>query len=355
MNPLKSNLRKHTRHLEILSSAQLRSSRCYDRLIVIGPARWFSFPDHLFRAPRASRFDLIQYEWLADDWHLMPAFVGSMHPGTRIIESVEGPPPLKDDSLPAQDVVPRMSIWSQYVRPYRHLIAEPGQDNIQARLFLLEDGSAVFLEFQESASSLIIDLDAEEEKSVRRLPVLLTLNRECQFCCALEGGGSNNSIRGPDSGDHAGPLREMQAEWKLRLRRVVDGMTFLEASVKLLDLGAELANEFNWRNWLSPRSIKTHEKKDFSALMKFIGLGESSEYDRSSMCKIDSAHHRAGARMRRMLLRQVRNADLKDLVKKGKMTFELGPDGGGEFDCLSGDGSCVRFCSCASFKIISKN
>jgi len=317
--------------IEVLVPTQLRSVKCYDRIIVVGPARWFSRPDHIFRSPRAPVIDLVMYRWIADDWQLGPAFIGAGSPGPKTVDeesSVSEAPETAEETVLAQEAIPQAE-WAHLLKPFRHLTADPSQDNVQARLLLLEGGSAVFLEAQDDATSIVIDLEADEGGTVRRLPV--SEMKPGMFLLLRTVGGGDLIVPVADKilGGQATTLRSLQAEWKSKLREAVGALKYLDVSIRLLDLGSERANETNLRNWMAPRSIKTQDPKDFLALMKFAGLAASYEKYWNAMSVIDGAHRRAGATIRRMLLRQVLNTDLKTLVRSGTMTFELNEAGGG--------------------------
>lgn len=331
IEPVEQELEGIHSDLDVLSHTQLRGKKCFDRLIIIGPARWFSSPDHLFRSPRGKRLELVYFRWLADDWHLGPAFTGCSAPGPRWVEEMgqESFAGAGDgEFIKAQDAVPQID-WSHLVKPFRGLTADTAQENVKGQLFLLDGGSAVFLEAEEDATSLVIDLEADDDATVKRLPV--TEIHTGMFVLLRTTGGGDLIIPVADRilGDRAIPLRKLQAEWKEKLRSIVEQSTYLEASIKLLDLGAERANETNLRNWISPRSIKTQDQKDFMAMMKLTGLEKAAGGIWEAMSEIDSAHRRAGATIRRMLMKRVRETDLKELLRKGQMTFELSDEGGG--------------------------
>ena len=63
--------------------------------------------------------------------------------------------------------------------------------------------------------------------------------------------------------------------------------------------------------------------------MKLIGLADKFDGYWKTMALIDRAHKKAGQFIRKQLLAEVRNADLRDLEKLGRMNFELpGVEGG---------------------------
>ncbi|WP_212750602.1 hypothetical protein, partial [Streptococcus pseudopneumoniae] len=79
----------------------------------------------------------------------------------------------------------------------------------------------------------------------------------------------------------------------------------------------------NVRNWMSYRSIKTEDQRDFRAIMQFVGLEDQCDDYWRTMALIDSAHRKAGQHIRRLLMKQILTSDLQDLEKLGRMDFEL--------------------------------
>ena len=130
-------------------------------------------------------------------------------------------------------------------------------------------------------------------------------------------------------GEHSARAREVQIDWKDRLRRKVrkDGLHQVVRDLK--NYGSRRAIHVNVRNWMSYKSIKTEDQRDFLAVMRLIGLADRFDDYWKTMTLIDSAHRRAGQLIRRQLLAEVRKADLQGLEKLGRMDFELtGMEGG---------------------------
>ena len=59
--------------LSVVHPLQLRDLTCYDRVIVVGPSRWF--PESVFTAARTSQIDILIFDWIQDRWKPQNVFV----------------------------------------------------------------------------------------------------------------------------------------------------------------------------------------------------------------------------------------------------------------------------------------
>ena len=185
------------------------------------------------------------------------------------------------------------------------------------------------LDAAESARATVLALTHEEDDPVQRISV--SSIEAGMFLLVRTGGGGEYIVHVADGvlGTHATRARQVQRDWKDRLRRKVRQKDLHQVVHQLKDYGSKIANDVNVRNWMSYRSIKTDDQKDFRAIMKLIGLEERFEDHWNTMELIDRAHRKAGHLIRKQLLAEVRNSDLQDLEKLGKMDFELpGVEGG---------------------------
>src|SRR5262249_8816072 len=117
--------------------------------------------------------------------------------------------------------------------------------------------------------------------------------------------------------------------WKAALRKEVNQSTSAQVARRLRVLGASKASVENLRNWMSPRSLRTADLQDFAAIMKLVGLGRETDHIWHSMELLESAHRRAGLRIRQMLIEVVANAELEPLEVEGILDFELEVGDGG--------------------------
>ncbi len=327
-------------HIELVDQYQLRGAHCYNQVIIIGPSRWY--PEYILRAPRTKEIHLIHYSWLADAREASPIFVKSFtqqQPGSRGKLTGDLQARIEDNSnelieTPGQDILPEINWSGISTKILRQTQEDISQEYIPAKLYLLASEQAVFLDANENTKVLVLDLeiDEDEEEELHQIKrISLSKVRPGMFLLLrTEGGGdyivpiANRILR-----DKALPLRAMQDQWKGLLKRAVETRGLLAVSIELLDYGSKRANETNVRNWMSIRSIHPHDDEDFRAILKLAGFeGKAQEYQDAAE-QIESAHRKAGFYIREQLLKQVPNADLRELHKRGFMDFELPEADGG--------------------------
>lgn len=330
--------------MRVVSEAQLRGGKCYERIACIGARSWYE--DYVFRAPRAPRLIVVRFDWIHDTRPRGHIFDGWERVRTTlniqrrhedkadptVIRAVD----VSDELIESEELVPRLdlaNISRQYARP--GITEDEVADDIVAKLFQLEGTRGVFLEADERATALVIDLEEDERRRVKRArtahitPGMFLLLRE-----AGSGGDYLVPIADKVLGERAVGLRKFQKRWKESLRSVVRQFGFREIVNKLLTFGAVRANEINVRNWMSERNIRTEDPRDFRAIMTLIGLGKESERCWQFAGEIARAHQRAGAVVRKLLLRQVLRSDLTELEAAGMMRFELSEVGGNPLAAL---------------------
>lgn len=334
---LRQELRSGT--TEVITMSQLRGHVCYSNLIVIGPARWYE--DYVFRSPRARRIHIVRYRWIADAFPSREVFTGSQKTSGSGTLDLGGPasdssrgrivPP--GSSLDPEDFLPSTN-WDDVLRivsartleQSRHTDYE--EEYAMARLFQLEGEIVVPLDSAEGSSATVLDLDDEEANPVRRMPV--TNIEPGMFLLMRKGGGGEYIVSVADRilGDLSHGARDLQREWKNQLRQMVGEDGLPQVIAKLKRHGSRRASPGNVRNWMSYRSIKTEDQRDFRAIMKLIGLADRFDDYWGTMTLIDSAHRKAGQFIRKQLLAQVRKADVQVLEKLGQMDFDLHQDAG---------------------------
>ena len=148
------------------------------------------------------------------------------------------------------------------------------------------------------------------------------------------GGGGDYIVPIADRilGEKAVKYREIQGQWKALLKKEVDMRGLLAVCIDLLDYGgSKHVNETNLRYWISSRNIRPQDDKDFSAIMKLVGLQDKAMFYQEVANKIEIAHRKAGFRIRKLLIRQVATTNLHEIHKKGYMAFELPESDGGSF------------------------
>jgi len=316
-----------TRHVSVVCPSQLNSGHCYPQMIIMGPSRWY--PDSVFSAPRANRLDVVRFAWISDRWQPSNAFLGSILPSirhdspeagmTRELPSSDEFWLVPDGLLPAVNLMRALSAFeSSSVES-----SCAGDDLVDARGYHLAGGMAVFLETEEKASVLTIDPNEDDRRRVKRVPIG---DIEPGIYILLRTSGSGDyvvPIADRIMGSAAKRARERQRYWKDKLRALASHRGLLETSILLLDHGSQVANEQNLRNWMSYRTIRTQDKRDFIAIMRATGLEAETDLLWQEMGGIHTAHMRAGMEIRRLLLKQAAGTNLSELERAGQIEFAL--------------------------------
>jgi hypothetical protein len=329
--PLAEETVKAKRQLEkvtLLAPVQLKGQKCYKNILVVGPARWF--PSYVFTAPRAVKIMLVRYSWIKEPLQLDPVFISQKDIKKGAAKSV----PItiyttEEEYLSSEDLIPRIDWGNISKRAISQISKDASQEEVDARLFLLEGEKAVFLDAEDNSSALIIDLDEEDQFRVKRIPVNDIYPN--MYILLRTSGGGDYIINVADwiMGKEAEGARMTQKLWKSRLLDAAKTSSLLELSLKLIDLGSIRANEVNVRNWMSYKSIRTGDYQDFAAIMKLVGLEQKAKECWDIMGMIDTAHRKAGHYIRKLLLKKVLESDLDELQRLGKMDFEISEAGSG--------------------------
>jgi len=313
--------------LNIVHPLQLKDLTCYDRLVVVGPSRWF--PESIFTAARAGQIDILIFDWIKDRWKPQNVFVSphksSGHSNRKHITVEERETSNRWDNIDPQNLLAIVDKASSVASTLEKEDQDEYED-VVAKCVFLEDDWAVFIEAGEGAKTLVIDPDEDIDKRIDRI-----FAREIKpgmFILARTGGGGDYIVPMADKimGSQAQHVREYQKRWKELLRTYTKGNGLLKTSLDLIDFGPDVANEVNVRNWMSPRSIRTRNYNDFLAIMKLIGLEDKAQEYWTIMKRINRAHHKAGFEIRNLLLEQVKDLKMEELQKRGKMEFKLSSD-----------------------------
>ena len=290
-----------------------------ETMVLVGQAKFY--PDHLFNAPRARQLYVLRYEWLTDITRVEALLPAQRTPPVR---SAVTPTMIEEDFLtPGIEGID----WSELSAPPTRDdgFGDHSPDVHQARLYLLAGGHGVYLESEPGPTVLSIDPETGRGGgSVQRLETsrvepgnIIVLRRD------YGGGDFIEDVANRLLGKQAGQLRAVQAEWTRALRNKVGEHSVAGVERDLERSGVRARNV---RYWMSSHSIRTASIDDFRIVMGYVGLGERADEIWGKMGYLDSAHRKAGQRIRRMLLRQVREADPAKIIREGLMDFELGDD-----------------------------
>lgn len=313
--------------LRIIHPSQLSKLTCYDKLIILGPSRWF--PESVFISPRASHIDILIYDWIKDRWKPKNSFVnpykssGSSKESRVVFEERETSS--KWDDINPEDIFNIMdrnvSVVSRQINAYQENIDD--NENVEAICVFLEDDWAVLIDSSEGTTTLVIDPEEDHDNRINR--ILVKEIRPSMYILVRTSGGGDYIIPVADRilGNLAHSARQRQKHWKELLRSYVKRHGLSKTCNDLISYGSKIANEINVHNWMSPRSIRTHKYSDFLAIMKLVGLENDATECWATMEKINTAHHKAGVHIRKLLLNQVKDVDIELLQKQGKMDFKL--------------------------------
>lgn len=314
--------------LNVVHHLQLNDLTCYDRLVVIGPSRWFS--ESIFTAARASQIDILIFDWIKDRWRPQNVFVSphkSSETSSRKHINVEE----RETSSRWDDIDPESILIIVNKASFVASILNRGGDtdeyeNVEAVCMFLEDDWVVFAEASEGTKTLVIDLDEDVNDRIAR--IFVKDIKPGVFILVRTSGGGDYIVPVANKimGNQVQQVREYQRRWKELLRNYVRMNGLLKTSIDLLDLGSNLANEINVRNWMSPRSIRTRKYRDFLAIMRLVGLEVEAQEYWAAMIRINRAHHKAGFKIRNLLLEQVKDLNIEALQRQGKMDFRLSND-----------------------------
>lgn len=318
------SLRRHpaTRSLAVVTAGQLKKDKYFAQLLILGAAKWF--PDYIFTAPRATQLAIVRYSWIRDAVPTPFRFVE--HAAAMPVDAAKGA--TTDTSLDemqfveAEELLPRVD-WDAI---HKSILSnsEATLDHVPARIVALEGDYGVFLEDDESATVLMLDLDTDEPaERVRRTSVHNLLPGIFILLRTTGGGDYILPIADRLLGASATQVRSYQKDWKAKLRAMVVQSSLFRVSIQLRESGSLRASEMNVRNWMSSRNIKTHDPKDFAAIMRLIGLQDRTEEYWNSMAAISHAHQRAGQQIRRVLLRRLQDIDSSNLERDGRLDISL--------------------------------
>lgn len=301
----------------VINPTALRSDICYPNLLLVGPPRWF--PPFVFSAPRSENTDVFNYAWIDNSWpddvefaapvansHYVKAFRDHGHDGLG-----------SDITMPEVD-------FTEIVRWVRASQDDAsGEEMEDARIYVLDGGWVTLLESDPDSRVTVIDLDENEEYRFRQAKIRY-LEPGMFVLLRTEGGGDYIvPVADRVMGDYASYARSLQKRWKTRLAGHVSKVGWERAVAELEECGAQRAEVHNLARWLSMRSIKTRDQRDFRAILEVVGLGGEFEEYWTVMSKIVEAHRKAGHYIRQLLLKQVMDSDLSVLLTNGVMSFEL--------------------------------
>ena len=301
--------------MSVVSPHHLRSDECYDHLVIL--AR--HVPDFILAAPRAPLITVLRYAWVPAPEPVRPALSMGDTQGT--------PRPRRGTAFEHLEDSFVASVRRALEETRISNSADDGSDvtTVEAITVLLDGGEAVWLDCESRA--LVIDTEAARRHAIWQYRV-----RDLQpgmFLLLRSGGGGDYIAPIADRilRERANEARRAQRHWKQLLRDRIrqDGINTVVSSLR--HFGARRAADYNVRHWASDANIRTQDRQDFDAIMRYIGLADQADRYWSLMTEIDRAHRRAGHQIRKELLRKVRQSDPRQLHLRGRMDFALDAEG----------------------------
>lgn len=314
----------NSQKIDIVSTNSLKNNITYDNLIVIGSSSDKWFPEYIFSSPRAKKIFVIKYKWMKGNWQskrVFPnSFVSSQFKSEQIIEKE---PNETDEYIDPELILPTIDFSSIITSSWKQFEEEEGEiEFVEAIIGYLENDQFVFLDYDDSSTIRIIDIE-DDEMPVKKIRVK-ELEPEMFLLLRTIGGGDYIvPLADRILGNKADHLRSTQKKWKdlLRIKRREMGPNGLIRELKFR--GCSIANEINIQNWMSYRTIKTNQFSHFKIILDLIGLNEKAQDIWNEMGVITQAHIKAGRHITSLLLKKAKEADLKELMRLGIMEFEL--------------------------------
>ncbi len=314
--------------LDVLTPPGVLTRRPYDRMILVGSTYWYANNNAswLLTAPRASSIDVISYDWVRDPGPPQAqVFANSVMGRSPVRAAWSAPAEASADN----DLLPQID-WQAISDSFlsRNGSWTPAEA-VDARLLLLADNHAAFVTAsQEAIANVFLPGEAEGERigtvdADELVPGMYILLRS-------EGGGDYIvTIADRILADGAEPLRKMQRAWKSLLREAIERDGIDAVMSGLTTLGSQRANRQNVRNWAAPRSLRTDREEDFTAIMRYVGLGDAQPAYWAAMHKLAEAHRKAGLYIRSLLNAQAGAADPAVLEETGRLDFTIPEQDGG--------------------------
>lgn len=312
-------------HLKVFSPLFFRTGQAsFDTVWLLGRIGWY--PSFLLTAPRAPVINALSYDFLRNSPYVPRTFVGSSSDESRVRPSV-----FDSDLWPEVDWA---AVERQATQRFNDSLAQGAHEITDARLHTLFGGFAVYLDPVNNQSVLTLESETTGVPRLARVHVD-ELVPGSLIVLRTEGGGDYvEPVANTILGSRAEKLRQAQLHWKSILRDHVANSSLFEIAIQLLDLGSTRADETNVRNWMSPANICTQQKQDFIAIANLVGLEESAESLWGMMNEIRRAHLRAGALIRRRLIKQIQNLSRAEIETAGRLDFTLPDAEGGKLSAF---------------------
>jgi len=315
--------------VSVITLSDRSRSKLFDTLLIPGRPIWFSRTD-IFHAPYADETHVFLFDWYEDSIDIEPALSASktgQFPEVTVAEPSRG---TTSSHIDPEELEP-VSSWDDIIRSIIQSgdeVAGSREKHEEANAYLLEGGYVALL--PTDPSHTVLTLQLEDGNATTNRVKVGDLNKGDFILLRTEGGGDMiDEVANKILGDKAQIANEHKIKWKSRLEDYVNQEGAKRISKKLERLGAPTASPPNVRNWCSSSRIKPAKHEDFESILELVGLASESDEYWKYMKMIESAHRRAGHRIRSKILNEVSKVDPEDIYEAGCYDLELDQDDGG--------------------------
>lgn len=358
VKPVKDYFNKELPHnsFEVISIHELKRITTFKKVILFGAPAWLENKGYsfLFSAPRSSTLDLISYSWVKNTVKNESAF-DCAESDSKILNEEKSKIEFERDnhaeiqesedaylSLPVPDIsdLKKRLIQSTWTPDDDDI-----EESVHARIVILAGNNAVFVEAEKDSKSFVLNLNDEEyntningqdveeaaededdDESGNMLGRYSNEDlQEGMFLLLRTGGGGDFIVPVADKilGSRKTACREMQKYWKDQLKSKMRQHGIVEVQKMIIRSGGTKVHVVTIKNWANERNIRPGTSQNFKALLHILGLGNEFNKYNENVEIILTAHRKAGRYIRRLLLEQIKKADMKTLIEEGVMRFNL--------------------------------
>jgi hypothetical protein len=318
------------------SANELRGPRIYDLLVFCGVPQWLEYTNHeyVLTAARAPEVVVVCYSFMiSSSLEFSPVELESSHPKTaRFKFRVESEGDLARESAPIavktdsavtlEDVIPSVNLDAAAFAARLLSTNALREEEISARLWLLADNSAVYLE-EPGEAWMLEPKDSGDGCDIQLRPNEALEPGQIIILTTSGAGDLIVPVANEMLGQHSDRYRNLQLDWKQRLRDHVSRRGLKAVLNELQALNAENLSEQNLTNWSSSdeRKIGPGSDRTFYAVLQIVGLASSAEEIVRNAHTLRAVRISAGHYLQRQLLAEFQHADLEVLRTTG--AFEV--------------------------------
>ena len=301
-------------NVEIVQSSQLKRIDVIDKLILVGPPKFFD--DSIWSAPCAKSIQAVQYP----QGEALPKTDGLFGSDAalferKIIENGVSSFTRKIELFNETDEL--MDSVTRFVRG--HSVNQGSGETIDAILIALAGNHGVWTELDESNYLLCVETDRFGHGQIIKKQIMEVSPGD--FLLLREGESDPDYIREvANSKFGAKKYRKNQTEWKIALNNAV--VTAGGLSAANLILSTYGAKVFNLKYWIG-KGIGPGSVRDFEAVCRFSNLSIDVTSRYQEIEKIRSAHQKAGAFIRNELQKNLLASGIDELMEIGYQSYEV--------------------------------